>query len=255
MIRLLAAIAVMMALGSVSLSAQSSQEQSNNKLQTSNFKLQTTTGKASFYSRKATGSRTANGERLHPDSLTCAHLKYPFGTVLKVTNLTNGRQVVVRVNDRGPYRKGRIIDLSWGAAKELGMIAQGIVPVTVEKVSTANIPYRLEEPEADVPRYDFEIADIAAEGIVPIWQQHLSPRIDQRKAQRSMQQTVAETTKDIMEATVAPAFSSTKTAAPASSSAKTTATTPAEQAQDDALEEINAHPHSSKAYLKRQGKR
>jgi len=249
MIRLLAAIAVMMALGSVSLSAQSSQEQSNNKLQTSNFKLQTTTGKASFYSRKATGSRTANGERLHHDSLTCAHRSYPFGTVLKVTNLTNGRQVIVRVNDRGPYRKGRIIDLSWGAAKEIGMIAQGIVPVTVEKLAQTNIPFKPEEDESDVPRYEFEIADIAAEGITPIWQQHIKPQIDQKKAQRSMQQTVAKSTKDIMETTIPPSSDQPV------KSATTPPDKPTEEEQDDAIDEINAHPHSSKAYLKRQGKR
>ena len=66
-------------------------------------------GKASFYSMKFTGRRTANGERLHHDSLTCAHRTYPFGTQLKVTNPANGKSVIVRVTDRGPYVKGRII--------------------------------------------------------------------------------------------------------------------------------------------------
>ena len=78
-------------------------------------------GKASFYSMKFTGRRTANGERLHHDSLTCAHRTYPFGTQLKVTNPANGKSVIVRVTDRGPYVKGRIIDLSVKAAKELGI--------------------------------------------------------------------------------------------------------------------------------------
>jgi rare lipoprotein A len=66
-------------------------------------------GKATFYSRKATGARTANGERLHHDSLTCAHRTYPFGTMLRVKNPANGKEVVVRVTDRGPFIKGRII--------------------------------------------------------------------------------------------------------------------------------------------------
>jgi rare lipoprotein A len=90
------------------------------------------TGIASFYSKRATGSRTANGERLHHDSLTCAHRSYPFGTLLKVTTPDNERSVIVRVNDRGPFVRGRIIDLSWGAARRLGILGQGIAKVTVE---------------------------------------------------------------------------------------------------------------------------
>ena len=68
-------------------------------------------GKASFYSKRATGARTSSGERLHHDSLTCAHRTYPFGTILRVTNERNGKSVLVRVTDRGPHRRGRIIDL------------------------------------------------------------------------------------------------------------------------------------------------
>ena len=67
-------------------------------------------GKASYYPKKFTGRRTASGERLHHDSLTCAHRTYPFGTLLKVTNPANGKHVIVRVTDRGPYVKGRIIE-------------------------------------------------------------------------------------------------------------------------------------------------
>ena len=118
----------------------------------------TQSGKASYYAKNFSGRKTASGERLHKDSLTCAHRSYPFGTLLKVTNITNGRQVVVRVNDRGPFRKGRNIDLSWGAAKELGMIAQGIAPVTVEKVNEFNIPFK---PEDEViPKLELDVADI-----------------------------------------------------------------------------------------------
>ena len=88
-------------------------------------------GKASFYSRRATGARTSSGEKLHHDSLTCAHRTHPFGTLLKVRNLSNGREVVVRVNDRGPFGRGRIVDLSWGAAKALDMLSKGAATVEV----------------------------------------------------------------------------------------------------------------------------
>lgn len=90
------------------------------------------TGIASYYAKRATGHKTANGERLHHDSLTCAHRTHPFGTLLKVTNPANGAEVMVRVNDRGPFRRGRIIDLSWSAAKILGILRQGIAKVQVE---------------------------------------------------------------------------------------------------------------------------
>ena len=147
---------------------------------------QTQSGKASYYSKRATGSRTANGERLHHDSLTCAHRCYPFGTILKVTNVLNGKQVFVRVNDRGPFQKGRIIDLSWGAAKAIGMIAQGIAPVTIERVSEMNIPFKLEDEE--LPKIEFEVADIE-EGITPVWMQQ-PPKIDHQQVRRSMRTVV-----------------------------------------------------------------
>lgn len=110
-------------------------------------------GKATYYSRKATGARTADGGRLHHDSLTCAHRTYPFGTLLKVTNPANNKQVIVRVTDRGPYVKGRIIDLSVKAARELGIIAQGIAPVIVERMKFIPIPFKPEDielPELDM---------------------------------------------------------------------------------------------------------
>ena len=97
------------------------------------------TGIASFYAKRATGSRTANGERLHHDSLTCAHRTHPFGTRLKVTDLATDQTVVVRVNDRGPFVRGRIIDLSWGAARALGILAKGLAKVTIEP--TEAFPY------------------------------------------------------------------------------------------------------------------
>ncbi len=90
-------------------------------------------GIASYYTKKWTGRKTASGERLHHDSLTCAHKTMPFGTLLKVYCPSTDRTVVVRVTDRGPYVRGRIIDLSWGAADRLGILTKGIAKVEVER--------------------------------------------------------------------------------------------------------------------------
>ena len=99
-------------------------------------------GTASYYSDKLHGRRTSSGEVYHRDSLTCAHRTFPFGTLLQVTNPANGRVVVVKVNDRGPYVRGRIIDLSWGAARDLGILSQGIATVTVEPLVHFQIPMK-----------------------------------------------------------------------------------------------------------------
>lgn len=119
---------------------------------------QTQKGKASYYSKSMTGALTSSGERLHHDSLTCAHLRYPFGTKLKVTNMRNGKSVIVRVTDRGPYIKGRIIDLSWGAAKQLDMLSQGVVMVSVEKVDNTVVPFKPSDDD-DFPELDYSNAD------------------------------------------------------------------------------------------------
>lgn len=118
---------------------------------------QTQRGKASYYSKRATGSRTSSGERIHHDSLICAHRTYPFGTRLRVTNEANGKQVVVRVVDRGPFGRGRIIDLSHAAARQLGILAKGVAVVKVEPVRESKIPFR-PEPEQS-PEIDFEITE------------------------------------------------------------------------------------------------
>ena len=88
-------------------------------------------GIASFYA-KVVKSRMANGQRYHKDSMICAHRTHPFGTLLKVTNLKNNKVVVVKVTDRGPFSRGRIIDLSYGAAEKLGFISSGLTKVRVE---------------------------------------------------------------------------------------------------------------------------
>lgn len=106
-------------------------------------------GKASFYSRQATGARTSSGERLRHNDFTCAHRTHPFGTKLRVKNLNNGKEVVVRVNDRGPFGRGRIVDLSWGAAKALGMLSHGVVPVEVTPVDKKKVSSEDKEPTSD----------------------------------------------------------------------------------------------------------
>ena len=89
------------------------------------------TGQASYYADKFDGRKTANGEIFDQDKLTAAHKTLPFGTIVKVTNLTNNKTVIVRINDRGPFVAGRIIDLSKAAAKKIDLISAGVVKVTV----------------------------------------------------------------------------------------------------------------------------
>jgi rare lipoprotein A len=89
-------------------------------------------GIASFYGYDGSGTRTATGERFNPEAMTAAHRSLPFGTRVRVTNTRNGRSVIVRINDRGPYVRGRIIDLSFAAARVLGMMSSGIAPVKIE---------------------------------------------------------------------------------------------------------------------------
>lgn len=96
-------------------------------------------GTASFYSKQFHGRKTANGETFNMNQLTAAHPSLPFGTWVKVTNLSNGKDVVVRINDRGPYVKGRIIDLSAGAANKLGILKTGITQVKVEPVKATTM--------------------------------------------------------------------------------------------------------------------
>lgn len=140
---------------------------------------QTLRGEASYYSKKATGARTASGERVHHDSMTCAHRTLPFGTLLKVTNLSNDKVVYVRVTDRGPFGPGRIIDLSYGAARELGMLAQGVVLVDVEPVN--QVPYRLEGRERGYADFYFDFTQ-AGYSIINDWQSNATGELGKEKA-------------------------------------------------------------------------
>ncbi len=87
------------------------------------------TGFASYYSRKSNGAKTSSGERLNSDSLVCAHRTLPFGTQIKVLNVKNGKSIIVKVIDRGPFGKGRVVDLSYAAADSLDMIRSGVAQV------------------------------------------------------------------------------------------------------------------------------
>lgn len=96
-------------------------------------------GNASYYSAKLKGRKTASGELYNADSLMCAHKTQPFGTLLRVYNPKTDKEVVVKVTDRGPFRKNFIVDLSYSAAKQIGILRAGYMPVEVTVVGKAPI--------------------------------------------------------------------------------------------------------------------
>jgi len=98
------------------------------------------TGMASWYGAWHRGRATANGEPFDDRAFTAAHRSLPFGTVLRVTNLASGRVVTVRINDRGPYIQGRILDLSAAAAKALGITRGGVARVRIEQIASSKSP-------------------------------------------------------------------------------------------------------------------
>ncbi len=96
-------------------------------------------GTASFYAKKFEGRRTSSGQRYRATERTAAHRTYPFGTLLEITNHDNGLKTTVRVNDRGPHAKTRLIDLSYSAAKDLGLINSGTADVTLKVISMGKL--------------------------------------------------------------------------------------------------------------------
>lgn len=128
------------------------------------------TGNASYYADKFHGRRTASGEIYHKDSMTCAHLKYPFGTVLKVRNPLNDKTVIVRVTDRGPYSKRFVLDLSRAAARELDIISAGFSMVEITPIHTFQVPYRVEDDGIEeIPQLEMQFTP-AATFPEPVWQ-------------------------------------------------------------------------------------
>src|SRR5690606_4849836 len=89
-------------------------------------------GRISYYGQHFAAKPTASGEPFDPDAMTMAHPTLPFGSIVRVKNLRNGRSLELRVNDRGPYEKGRIADVSRAAARELGMLRRGVVRARIE---------------------------------------------------------------------------------------------------------------------------
>lgn len=102
--------------------------------QASDARVDIGTGTASYYGKELHGNRTASGERFDAEAFTAAHRSLPFGSRVVVTNLANGQEVIVRVNDRGPVSKNRIMDISFGAARKIGMHRSGIAKVRLELV-------------------------------------------------------------------------------------------------------------------------
>jgi rare lipoprotein A len=107
-------------------------------------------GLASYYSNSLQGKRTASGDRYHQDSLTCAHRTYPFGTLLKVRNLSNDKEVIVEVTDRGPFGRSKIIDLSHRAAESIGLISAGVAQVEISVCDDVEYPLR---PKGDPGKF------------------------------------------------------------------------------------------------------
>lgn len=107
-------------------------------------------GTASFYADKFVGRKTASGDLYSHDKYTCAHKTLPFGTKLKVTNLSNNKSVIVTVNDRGPFVGTRLIDLSKSAAKEINMVQQGIAKVKIEIIDNDGNLFPIEEESLEL---------------------------------------------------------------------------------------------------------
>jgi len=116
-------------------------------------------GIASWYGRPFHGRPTANGEIYDMDRLSCAHKTLPLGTVVRVTNLTNGSSLDLRVNDRGPYVHGRIVDCSRGAARRLGFLVAGTAPVQIEVVRAGpgSRPHYRETPTGPTYAYTLQL--------------------------------------------------------------------------------------------------
>ena len=102
-----------------------------------------TFGYASYYHDRFHGRRMANGDRYHKDSLTCAHLRFPLGTMLRVRNMRTGKEIEVEVTDRGPYSKKFVVDLSRGAARALGIIGAPLTNVELTPIGNTLIPFRI----------------------------------------------------------------------------------------------------------------
>lgn len=142
-------------------------------------------GNATYYGNRWHGRRTSSGEVYHRDSLTCAHRTLPFGTTLLVKNKRNGKEVVVKVTDRGPFRKGAVVDLSMAAARKLDMVRDGVCPVEICMVDPGyvptTVPYAKEADEPVLP--ELELLDPVTGNYYTMteWQQREANRKEMAK--------------------------------------------------------------------------
>jgi rare lipoprotein A len=149
-----------------------------NQFATTVFQAQSSSpgdGIASWYGPKFAGRKTASGEIFDPSQLTAAHKTLPFGSLVEVTNLTNNMSVIVRINDRGPFMPGRVIDLSRAAAERIEMIGAGTAQVQLEVLSSATEPVIAETLSAttEAPNDSWVVAvDQSLEGYSVISSQH-----------------------------------------------------------------------------------
>lgn len=146
-------------------------------------------GKASYYSRRTNGHRTSSGERMNNDSLVCAHRTHPFGTKLLVRNPANGKEVVVRVIDRGPFTRGRIIDLSYAAASKIGMLSAGVAMVEVSVYDDTQVPYKPKDLADTMPELELEMNN-GGDAMNPAWKRHH----DSKEAEKATHNTVTNKT-------------------------------------------------------------
>lgn len=121
-------------------------------------------GQASWYGPGFHGNRTANGEVYNQDALTAAHRTLPFNTLVQVTNLNNGQSVTVRINDRGPYARGRIIDLSREAARRIDMIEAGIAPVKLVLIESEKPLQTRGEGNIREEQFTIQLASFSSRG-------------------------------------------------------------------------------------------
>lgn len=126
-------------------------------------------GRASYYHNSLHGRTMSNGQPYDRNRLTCAHRTLPFGTKLRVTNQANGKQVIVEVTDRGPFVRGRVIDLSYAAAREIGMIATGVGSIRIEVLpKDITIPYQSDGEFGGMPEIEYGMAGVCYE-FIPEW--------------------------------------------------------------------------------------
>lgn len=129
--------------------------------------VDTIQGMASYYADSFHGQQMSNGEPYDKDSMTCAHLTFPFGTMVKVRNPRNGHEVYVEVTDRGPHSKRRAIDLSKAAARELGIISSGIAKVEIIPYFYRT-PYRFPKEKIKIPEPEWQLDSFPEVEIIPL---------------------------------------------------------------------------------------